>query len=86
MFEQFADVAAVPSHPLTEHRGLGLSVRASVERDHSIARRDERVHGQRPSRRRSGVAMDEDDRVPLAFLDIAEIHPVTRAKRRQETS
>jgi hypothetical protein len=50
-------------------------VRASVERDHPIARRGERVRCQGPGRRWGGVAVDEDDRVTLAFYDIAEIHP-----------
>jgi len=56
-------VAAVPGHPLTENRSLGLPVRASVERDHPITRRDKRVRGQRPGRRRGGVTVDKDNRV-----------------------
>jgi hypothetical protein len=81
MLEELADVTAMPRHPLTEDRSFRLPVGASIERDHPISGRDERVCTQRPCRRRGGVAVDQDNRTPPALLDIAEVHSVTGAKR-----
>jgi hypothetical protein len=36
--------------------------------------------------RRGGVAVDQDNRTPPALLDIAQIHPVTGAKRGHKIS
>jgi hypothetical protein len=74
MLKKLAEVTAMPRHPLTKNRSLRLPVGAPIERDHPI------------TRRRGGVAVDQDNRTPPALLDIAEIHSVTGANHGHKIS
>ena len=70
--QELAEVAAVPRHPLAVRRGLGLPVRAAVEGDGPVPGVEQRVDGEGPRRRGRRVAVDEDDRTPLALVGVGQ--------------